>query len=140
MCQYADRCNLGTLLLESKEVNSVARRGRNRLIVPEARQAMDKFKEEIANQIGVDMNQNGGYLGHLPSAVVGRIGGNMVRNMIAAAQNSLSQQATTGVTAGFSQALSGSKVNLTSGYTQEDEYVSQINLGKSPAGGTIGNA
>ncbi len=82
----------------------MARRGRNQIMVPQARQAMDKFKYEIANQVGgVDMDQNGGYLGHLPSAVLGRIGGQMVRNMIAAAQNSLSQQATTGLTAGFSQ-------------------------------------
>lgn len=117
----------------------MARRGRNRLIVPQARQAMDKFKHEIASQIGVDMNQNGGYLGHLPSAVVGRIGGNMVRNMIAAAQNSLAQQATSGLTQSFSQALSGNKVNLTSGYTTETGLPHEVEVSKSHLSGHTGN-
>ena len=118
----------------------MARRGRNQIMVPQARQAMDRFKHEIANQVGVDMDQNGGYLGHLPSAVLGRIGGQMVRNMIAAAQNSLSQQATTGLTAGFSQALAGGKVNLTSGYTNETNFAPHADITKSPMGGPIGNA
>ncbi|HAV21041.1 MAG TPA: spore protein, partial [Firmicutes bacterium] len=39
----------------------MARRGRNQIVVPQARQALDKFKYEIASQVGVDMNQNGGY-------------------------------------------------------------------------------
>ncbi len=64
----------------------------------------------------------------------------MVRNMIAAAQNSLSQQATTGLTAGFSQALTGSKVNLTSGYTNETNFAPHVDISKSPMGGPIGNA
>jgi hypothetical protein len=118
----------------------VARRGRNQIVVPQARQALDKFKYEIASQVGVDMNQNGGYLGHLPSAVLGRIGGQMVRNMIAAAQQSLTQQATSGLTAGFSQALQGSKVNITSGYTNETNFEPHVDITKSPTSGPIGNA
>jgi len=109
-------------------------------MVPQARQAMDKFKYEIANQVGVDMDQNGGYLGHLPSAVLGQIGGQMVRNMIAAAQHSLSQQATTGLTQSFTEALQGSKVNLTSGYTNETNFAPHVDISKSPMGGPIGNA
>ncbi len=126
--------------MEPKEVTNVARRGRNQIVVPQARQALDKFKYEIASQVGVDMNQNGGYLGHLPSAVLGRIGGQMVRNMIAAAQQSLTQQATSGLTAGFSQALQGSKVNLTSGYTNETNFEPHVDITKSPTSGPIGNA
>jgi hypothetical protein len=126
--------------VEPKEVTNVARRGRNQIVVPQARQALDKFKYEIASQVGVDMNQNGGYLGHLPSAVLGRIGGQMVRNMIAAAQQSLTQQATSGLTAGFSQALQGSKVNLTSGYTNETNFEPHVDITKSPTSGPIGNA
>jgi len=126
--------------VEPKEVTNVARRGRNQIVVPQARQALDKFKYEIASQVGVDMNQNGGYLGHLPSAVLGRIGGQMVRNMIAAAQQSLTQQATSGLTAGFSQALQGSKVNHTSGYTNETNFEPHVDITKSPTSGPIGNA
>jgi hypothetical protein len=126
--------------VEPKEVTNVARRGRNQIVVPQARQALDKFKYEIASQVGVDMNQNGGYLGHLPSAVLGRIGGQMVRNMIAAAQQSLTQQATSGLTAGFSQALQGSKVNITSGYTNETNFEPHVDITKSPTSGPIGNA
>ncbi len=126
--------------MEPKEVTNVARRGRNQIVVPQARQALDKFKYEIASQVGVDMNQNGGYLGHLPSAVLGRIGGQMVRNMIAAAQQSLTQQATSGLTAGFSQALQGSKVNITSGYTNETNFEPHVDITKSPTSGPIGNA
>ncbi|MGB3843869.1 MAG: small, acid-soluble spore protein, alpha/beta type, partial [Bacillota bacterium] len=75
-----------------------------------------------------------------PSAVLGRIGGQMVRNMIAAAQQSLTQQATSGLTAGFSQALQGSKVNLTSGYTNETNFEPHVDITKSPTSGPIGNA
>ncbi|NLA07289.1 MAG: alpha/beta-type small acid-soluble spore protein [Firmicutes bacterium] len=140
MCQYAAWSDPGKVLSEPKEVTDVARRGRNQIMVPQARQAMDKFKYEIANQVGVDMDQNGGYLGHLPSAVLGQIGGQMVRNMIAAAQHSLSQQATTGLTQSFTEALQGSKVNLTSGYTNETNFAPHVDISKSPMGGPIGNA
>ena len=51
----------------------------NKLNVPEAKAAMDKFKMEAANEVGVTLNQ--GYNGQLTSAQAGSIGGQMVNNM-----------------------------------------------------------
>lgn len=48
--------------------------------VPQAKDAMDKFKMEVANEIGVNLKQ--GYNGDLTSAQAGSIGGEMVRRMI----------------------------------------------------------
>ena len=48
--------------------------------VPQAKYAMDKFKMEVASEIGVNLKQ--GYNGDLTSAQAGSIGGEMVRRMI----------------------------------------------------------
>ena len=53
---------------------------KNKLTVPEAKQAMDKFKMEAANEVGVDLKQ--GYNGDLTSKQAGSIGGQMVKKMI----------------------------------------------------------
>ena len=52
----------------------------NRLVVPAAREAMEKFKMEAANAVGVNLKQ--GYNGDLTSRESGSIGGEMVRQMI----------------------------------------------------------
>lgn len=52
----------------------------NRVNVPEAREAMDKFKYEVASEIGVPLKQ--GYNGDLTSAQNGYVGGYMVKKMI----------------------------------------------------------
>ena len=52
----------------------------NRTNVPEAREAMDKFKMEVANEIGVPLTN--GYNGNLTSAQNGSVGGYMVKKMI----------------------------------------------------------
>ncbi|HHY48043.1 MAG TPA: alpha/beta-type small acid-soluble spore protein [Firmicutes bacterium] len=97
---------------------------RNRAVLPQARPGLNRFKYEIANQVGVDFNQYGGYLGHLPSAVNGRIGGQMVRNMIAAAEQALVQQAMSGVKAGFTQALQGALPSVPTNFTNETNVLS----------------
>ena len=51
----------------------------NRLVVPGAREAMDKFKMEAANEVGVNLKQ--GYNGDLTSREAGSVGGQMVKNM-----------------------------------------------------------
>ena len=51
----------------------------NRLVVPGAREAMDKFKMEAANEVGVNLKQ--GYNGDLTSRQAGSVGGQMVNNM-----------------------------------------------------------
>lgn len=53
---------------------------RNRVEVPEAKDAMDRFKMEVASEIGVPLKQ--GYNGDLTSAQNGSVGGEMVRRMI----------------------------------------------------------
>ena len=52
----------------------------NRINIPEAREAMDKFKMEAASEVGVDLEQ--GYNGHLTSREAGSVGGQMVKKMI----------------------------------------------------------
>ena len=54
--------------------------GSNRVNIPEAREAMDKFKYEVASEIGVPLKK--GYNGDLTSAQNGYVGGNMVKKMI----------------------------------------------------------
>ncbi len=48
--------------------------------VPEAKDAMNKFKMEVAGEIGVNLKQ--GYNGDLTSRETGSVGGEMVRQMI----------------------------------------------------------
>ena len=52
----------------------------NRTNVPEAKEAMDKFKMEVANEIGVPLTN--GYNGNLTTAQNGSVGGYMVKKMI----------------------------------------------------------
>ena len=54
--------------------------GRNRVEVPQAREALNRFKYEVASEIGVPLKQ--GYNGDLTSAQNGSVGGEMVRRMI----------------------------------------------------------
>ena len=59
----------------------------NRLVVPEAQEAMNKFKMEAANEVGVNLKE--GYNGHLTSRDAGSVGGQMVKKMIEAYENSI---------------------------------------------------
>ena len=59
----------------------------NKSVVPEAKEAINKFKYEVANEVGVNLKQ--GYNGDLSSKDAGRIGGNMVRKMIQQAENNM---------------------------------------------------
>src|SRR5574344_2437888 len=51
----------------------------NKLNVPEARAAMDKFKMEAASEVGVNLKE--GYNGDLTSRQAGSVGGQMVKKM-----------------------------------------------------------
>ena len=59
----------------------------NRLSVPEAKQAMERFKMEAASEVGVTLNQ--GYNGDLTARQAGSIGGQMVKKMVEAYENSV---------------------------------------------------
>ena len=52
----------------------------NKINVPEARAAMEQFKFEVANEIGVPLKK--GYNGDLTSREAGSVGGQMVKKMI----------------------------------------------------------
>ena len=62
-------------------------RNSNSINIPEAREAMDKFKMEAASEVGVDLRQ--GYNGHLTSREAGTVGGQMVKKMIEAYERSM---------------------------------------------------
>lgn len=59
----------------------------NKIVVPAARAAMDQFKMEAASEVGVNLKQ--GYNGDLTSREAGSVGGQMVKKMISAYENSL---------------------------------------------------
>ena len=51
----------------------------NQINVPQAREAMDKFKMQAAQEVGVNLTN--GYNGHLTSREAGSVGGQMVKNI-----------------------------------------------------------
>ena len=53
---------------------------KNKIQVPEAKQAMEQFKMEAANEVGVNLKQ--GYNGDLTSREAGSVGGQMVKKML----------------------------------------------------------
>lgn len=59
----------------------------NRVEVPEAKAAMDRFKTEVASELGVNLKE--GYNGDLTSREAGSIGGEMVRRMIKSYEESI---------------------------------------------------
>ena len=61
----------------------------NKKVVPEARESLDKFKYEIANEMGISLKD--GYNGNLSSRDAGRIGGNMVRKLIEQAEKNMTK-------------------------------------------------
>ncbi len=60
---------------------------RSKVNVPEAKAALDKFKMEAANEVGVTLKQ--GYNGDLTSKQAGSIGGQMVKKMVESYENSI---------------------------------------------------
>ncbi|MDY3816366.1 MAG: alpha/beta-type small acid-soluble spore protein [Candidatus Limiplasma sp.] len=59
-----------------------------RTMVPEAKQALNNMKFEIANELGINLKQ--GYNGDLPSRQAGYIGGYMVKRLIENAERAMS--------------------------------------------------
>ena len=60
----------------------------NKAAVPEAKGALDRFKYEVASEIGVPLTD--GYNGDLTSRQTGSVGGEMVRKMIEAQERQMS--------------------------------------------------
>ena len=59
----------------------------NKIVVPEAKQALEQFKMEAANEVGVNLKN--GYNGDLTSRQAGSVGGQMVKKMIESYENNL---------------------------------------------------
>ena len=59
----------------------------NSKLVPEAREALNKFKYEVASEVGVTLKD--GYNGNISARDAGRIGGNMVRKLIQQAESQM---------------------------------------------------
>ena len=65
----------------------MANNNSNYSVVPEAKEALNRFKYEVANEVGVNLKQ--GYNGDLSSRDAGRIGGQMVRKLIQQAESQM---------------------------------------------------
>ncbi len=59
----------------------------NKVVVPEAKEAMDRFKMEVAQEVGVNLKQ--GYNGDITAREAGSVGGMMVKKMIEAYENGI---------------------------------------------------
>lgn len=59
----------------------------NSVMVPEAKEAMERFKMQSASEVGVNLKQ--GYNGDLTSKQAGSVGGQMVKKMIKAYEESM---------------------------------------------------
>ena len=62
----------------------------NRVVVPEAKGALNQMKYEIANELGINLKK--GYNGDLPSRQAGYIGGYMTKRLVEQAERAMSNQ------------------------------------------------
>ena len=89
--------------------NSGSNSSSNRLNVPQARQAMDQFKMQAANEVGVNLKN--GYNGDLTSREAGSVGGQMVKKICPVRSARYERQSRTAV-----------------GHVQEVEYIATLAL------------
>ena len=59
----------------------------NKKLVPEAMDALEKFKYEVASEVGVNLKQ--GYNGDISAKDAGKIGGQMVKKMIEQSEHNM---------------------------------------------------
>lgn len=59
----------------------------NKVLVPQAKEALNRFKMESAKEVGVNLKE--GYNGDLTSREAGSVGGNMVKKMVQAYEQNL---------------------------------------------------
>ena len=59
----------------------------NKKLVPEAMDSLDRFKYEVASEVGVNLKN--GYNGDISARDAGRVGGNMVRKLIQQAESNM---------------------------------------------------
>lgn len=79
--QYVSSVSADTMGMEVINMsNQNSTSGTNNMAVPEAKAAMNRFKEEVASELGVPLKD--GYNGDLTSRQAGSIGGEIVKKMI----------------------------------------------------------
>ena len=81
----------------------------NQLNIPQAREAMNQFKMQAAQEVGVNLQQ--GYNGHLTSREAGSVGGQMVKKMCPVRSAKYERQSRTAV-----------------GHTQRVEYIASMTV------------
>ena len=87
---YQQNNNTQNTQNQNGQNNQSSSKNSNRVNVPEARQALDNMKYEIAGELGINLKQ--GYNGDLPSRQAGSIGGYMVKRMIEQQEKQMSGQ------------------------------------------------
>ena len=87
----------------------MSNKNNNQLNIPQAREAMDKFKMQAASEVGVNLTN--GYNGHLTSREAGSVGGQMVKNVCP------------GRTKKYERIS-----RISSGYVQNVEYIAAITI------------
>jgi len=70
-------------------------------VIPQAYQALNQFKYEVAQELNINPEYKTGYWGNISSRECGAVGGHMVRKMIASAEQALVEQANLGVKTPF---------------------------------------
>ena len=67
----------------------MANSNNNKKVVPAAKDALNKFKYEVASEVGVNLKD--GYNGDISAKDAGKIGGQMVRKMIQQAEDNMTK-------------------------------------------------
>lgn len=92
----------------------MANRSSNTAAVPEAKGALDRFKMEVASELGVPLTD--GYNGNLTSRQNGSVGGYMVKKMIEAQERQMSGQGSMGAAGMSGQSTMGQGQGTTGQY------------------------
>ncbi|RXZ79225.1 alpha/beta-type small acid-soluble spore protein [Paenibacillaceae bacterium] len=69
----------------------MARRSSNQLVIPQARAAIDQLKYEVAQELGIQLPQDG-YYGNMTTRDTGALGGYITRRLVQIAQQQLQQR------------------------------------------------
>lgn len=78
--------NINTSQVRGGDTSMAEGQRNNQLLVPQARQGLDNLKNQIASQIGVNLQ---GYAGDIATRDAGKVGGQMVKFMIQQAEQQL---------------------------------------------------
>ena len=76
-----------SVFVRRKQRREFGMKNNNQINVPQAREAMDKFKMQTASEVGVNLTN--GYYGHLTSREAGSVGGQMEKKMIEAYEQNM---------------------------------------------------